>query len=205
MSAVRTPPRLRVLDRDINEIRAREPQRISSCSRPAPPAAARRRRPADDRRLRPSGPRRALGARARRRPWPDRTDLLDRLVDRAGPPGRRRAARHRRHRRGPAAARRPRGQAGVLVDEPRRAAGLGFEMDDRITGYDVQGTIDARLRRRQDADPDRPGRPGHGSHPGDRGAGGHRAQPRRTDRHGRAVHVHAGSTARSSTTCRRTR
>ena len=45
-------------------------------------------------------------------------------------------------------------------------AGTTFEIDDRFTAYDAAQHRGRRLRRRQDADPDRPGRPGHGAHPG---------------------------------------
>ena len=45
-------------------------------------------------------------------------------------------------------------------------AGTVFELDDRFTGYDAAAIAAAGLRRRQDADPHRPRRPGHRRHPG---------------------------------------
>ena len=70
--------------------------------------------------------------------------------------------------------------------------GSAFEVDDRNTGYDVQGTIDARfdgckMLTRIDLDD-----PGTVRTLETQGAGDHRAQPGRADRHGRAVHVDAG-------------
>ena len=78
--------------------------------------------------------------------------------------------------------------------------GSAFEMDDRNTGYDVQGTLEARfdgckMLTRIDLDD-----PGTVATLETQAPGDHRAQPGRADRHGRAVHVDAGSTARSSTT-----
>ena len=57
---------------------------------------------------------------------------------------------------------------GKLVFSSMNRGGLqgsAFEVDDRSTGYDVQGTIERAIRRLQDADPDRPGRPGHRAPP----------------------------------------
>ena len=70
--------------------------------------------------------------------------------------------------------------------------GSVFEMDDRLTGYDVAGVLESGLRRRQDAGPDRPRRPGTVATLELTRAGGQRAQPGRPDRHGRAVHVPPG-------------
>ena len=44
-------------------------------------------------------------------------------------------------------------------------AGTAFEMDDRFTGYDAASIAADGVRRRQDAVPDRPRRPGHGRRP----------------------------------------
>ena len=66
--------------------------------------------------------------------------------------------------------------------------GTVFEIDDRFTGYDVRGTLDAgfdggkMLTRIDLADPGTVATL-------EACAGGHRAEPSRADRDGRAVHV----------------
>ena len=74
--------------------------------------------------------------------------------------------------------------------------GSAFEMDDRNTGYDVQGTIEsgfdgAKMLTRIDLDD-----PGTVATLERCGTGGDRAQPGRADRHGRAVHVQPGGTGK---------
>ena len=81
--------------------------------------------------------------------------------------------------------------------------GSAFEMDDRNTGYDVPGVIEAgfdgaKMLVRIDLDD-----PATVATLEQCGRGGERAQPGRADRHGGAVHVRAGLAARSSTTCPR--
>ena len=182
---------------DINEIRAREPQRIKQL------LATRRRRRlfGDDGKLmivacdHPA--RGALGAQGNPMAMASRTELLERLVTALSRPG----------------------VDGLLatsdiaedllllgaledklVFSSLNRGGLqgsAFEVDDRSTGYDVQGTIDARFdgcKMLTRIDLDDPATVRTLETPG---AGDHRAQPGRADRHGRAVHVDAGSTARS--------
>ena len=102
----------------------------------------------------------ALGAPATRRPWPSRTELLERLVtalSRPGVDGLLATADIAEDLLLLGAL------EGKLVFSSLNRGGLqgsAFEVDDRSTGYDVQGTIDARFDGREDADPDRPGRPG---------------------------------------------
>ena len=79
----------------------------------------------------------ALGAAGRPMAMASRTELLDRLVTALARPGRRRAAGHRRHRRGSAAAGRPGGQGRLRLDEPGWPAGLGLR----------DGRPEHRLRR----------------------------------------------------------
>ena len=63
---------------------------------------------------------------------------------------------------------------GKLVFSSMNRGGLqgsAFEMDDRNTGYDVRGHDRAGFDGGEDADPDRPGRPGDRRHPGDAAPG----------------------------------
>ena len=129
------------------------------------------RRPADDHRLRPPGPRR----QRRRRPaaghgQPRRPARA--AADRAVPPRRRRAARQPGHHRGPAAARRARGQGRVRVDEPRRPAGRLLRARRPVHRLRRPGHRRHGIQRRQDPDPGRPGRSRHAEHP-DRNRHGH--------------------------------
>ena len=159
--------------------------------RPPSPQHRRQRRPADDRRLRPPGPRRPGRLRQ-----PDRHGRPDRAARAprhgAVPPRRGRSAGHRRHRRGPAAARCAGGQARLLLDQPGRSAGLGLRAGRPGHRLRRAGHHRVPLRRGEDADPDRSRRPRDRRDPGDVRPGGDRPQPGRSDRHGRAVHVQPG-------------
>jgi DhnA family fructose-bisphosphate aldolase class Ia len=145
MSVITAAPGFAASIGDINEIRAREPQRIKQL------LASRRRRPlfGDDGRLmivacdHPA--RGALGAQGNPMAMASRTELLERLVTALSRPG----------------------VDGLLatsdiaedllllgaleeklVFSSLNRGGLqgsAFEVDDRSTGYDVQGTIDARF------------------------------------------------------------
>ena len=84
-------------------------------------------------------------------------------------------------------------------------AGAQFELDDRMTGGHRRRHRRGQDERRKDVVPHRSRRSGHRRHPGGVRAGGRRAGVARADRDGRAVHVDAGSTARSATTCPPTR
>src|SRR5260370_1082322 len=124
--------------------------------RRAPAAApAGRRRAADDRRGGSSGPWLAGGSRGRQR---DGRPLRPAAppAGRAEQAGRGRAAGHRGHHRGPAAAGRAGGQGGLRLDEPRRAAG-----GQRRARRPVHRLRPGHHRghgagRREDAAPDRP-------------------------------------------------
>ena len=66
-------------------------------------------------------------------------------------------------------------------------SGSVFELDDRMTGYDVRGTVEAgfngaKMLTRIDLD-----RPRHRGHPGGLRRGRHRAEPGRPDRDARTV------------------
>ena len=152
------------------------------------------RRAADARRRRPPGPRRARRPRRGRWPWPTATTCCRRAGDRAAPARRRRRARHAGHPRGPAAARRARGQGRHRLDEPRRSAGA--RSSSSTTGspaYDAATIARDGLRRRQDADPHRPRRRRHRRDPrGLRPARSSELAERRPDGDGRAVHVPPG-------------
>ena len=145
----------------------------------------------------------AVGIAADRDEQPDRPARP--VACRARRPGRRRRARHRRHPRRPAAARGARGQGGVLVVQPRRTGRRVVRArrpDDRRHRRIHRRGED---ERRKDAVPHRSRRSRHGRHPGGVRAGRRRAGRPRADRHARAVHVDAGSTARSATTSPPTR
>ena len=83
-------------------------------------------------------------------------------------------------------------------------SGSSFEMDDRMTAYDVQATVDGgfnggKMLARIDLDD-----AGTVVDPGGVRPGGDRARTRRAGGHARAVHVHAARTGAWSTTSRRT-
>ena len=124
----------------------------------------RRRRPADDHRRRPPRPRRER----RRRPaaghgQPDQPAGAAR--GRPGPAGCRRSAGQPGHPGGPAAARRARGQGRLRLDEPGRPAGRRVRARRPVHRLRRAGLRGHGPQRRQDAHPDRAGRPGHGERP----------------------------------------
>jgi hypothetical protein len=149
----------------VRELRARDPRAVARA------AARRRRRP-----LLPGAggglmliaadhpARGALGVRGAPAAMADRTGLLERLVLALSRPGVDGVL----------------GTADVLEDllllgalegkvvigsmNRGGLAGASFELDDRFTGYDAATHRAVRLRRRQDALPDRPRRPRHGVH-----------------------------------------
>ena len=94
------------------------------------------------------------------------------------------------------------GQGGLRLDEPRRPAGVGLRDGRpahrlrRARACSRAGFDGGKMLVRIDLDD-----PGTVATLEQCGAGRQRAQPGRADRHGRAVHVAAGWTARSSTTC----
>ena len=141
--------------------RSRRPLRDAGRRPPARPD-----RPADAGRRRPPGPRRARASATGPLAMADRAELLDRLLRRAGPPRRRRRARHPGRPGGPAAARRAGRQGRHRLDEPRRPA--RHRVRDRRP-----------VHRRTTPTPSRrwastaarcccasTRRPGHGAHPG---------------------------------------
>ncbi len=79
-------------------------------------------------------------------------------------------------------------------------SGSAFELDDRMTGYDARGAVEAgfngaKMLTRIDLD-----RPRHRGHPGGLRRGRHRTEPGRPDRDARTLPVPRGQGAAWSTT-----